>query len=530
MKVFCRPSDNGGDPNSSSPPILMVASILSLLSTIVNAHRTVTYDLFSSDARCPFSCNDDRSDWAHYQDIHQLDGCNQTILLDLNLYNPVDDPTSHVSIRSCAVRGSSLASGLERRQTFSFGTNSNSSITASHTGRLTTDIQILQRAVGTADTTAVSAAAWPLADHVRTEAHEGPIILFAKARNVIIGVYAGRQFERESLSSIVHSFPEEIARTKVKQAVAQICHPKSLGTQILGIFVDTTGDLAAVQAALKGWNDAECIGDTWGVETVWRGASVTMIPGEEITVKPGATNDDTKSLAKRATCQYTQVVAGDGCWSLATRCKVTQDELIKHNGKPDLCKTLVVDQYVCCFSGTLPDFSPQASSDGSCKTYAIKSGDLCATIAQKNSMTVEQINARNKKTWGWSGCQYLFVGGVICLSTGSPPMPAPVSNAVCGPQVPGTAKPADMSNLVNLNPCPLKACCNIWGQCGITKDFCISSPADTGAPGTAKPGSNGCIANCGMKIVNNGSPPASFKRVGYFEAWNRDRPCLHMLV
>lgn len=33
------------------------------------------------------------------------------------------------------------------------------------------------------------------------------------------------------------------------------------------------------------------------------------------------------------------------------------------------------------------------------------------------------------------GCSDLQIGQYICLSTGTPPFPATVSNAVCGPQV-----------------------------------------------------------------------------------------------
>lgn len=47
------------------------------------------------------------------------------------------------------------------------------------------------------------------------------------------------------------------------------------------------------------------------------------------------------------------------------------------------------------------------------------------------------------------------------------------------------------------------------------------------APGTSKKGSNGCISNCGTKVVNNGEGPASPKRIGYFEAWNQERSCLN---
>jgi chitinase len=92
----------------------------------------------------------------------------------------------------------------------------------------------------------------------------------------------------------------------------------------------------------------------------------------------------------------------------------------------------------------------------------------------------------------------------------------------------GTLRPAKWSDISNMNPCPLNACCNIWGQCGTTTDFCTSLPAKTGAPGTALPGSNGCISNCGTSIVNNSEKPASFAHVGYFEAWNAERRCLNM--
>jgi chitinase len=96
--------------------------------------------------------------------------------------------------------------------------------------------------------------------------------------------------------------------------------------------------------------------------------------------------------------------------------------------------------------------------------------------------------------------------------------------------VPGTQRPANWADISKLNPCPLNACCDVWSQCGTTAEFCTPTPADTGAPGTAQPGTNGCISNCGTGIVNNSEKPASFSRVGYFEAWNADRPCLNMEI
>jgi chitinase len=72
------------------------------------------------------------------------------------------------------------------------------------------------------------------------------------------------------------------------------------------------------------------------------------------------------------TCSYTQAVAGDGCYSIAERCDITQAQLISYNGDPNLCSDLQVGQYLCCSSGTLPDFTPQPNANGSCLTYTIQ--------------------------------------------------------------------------------------------------------------------------------------------------------------
>lgn len=124
----------------------------------------------------------------------------------------------------------------------------------------------------------------------------------------------------------------------------------------------------------------------------------------------------------------------------------------------------------------------------------------------------------------------MLFGQVICLSDGSPPFPPEIEGATCGPQVPGTVKPTGSTDWSSLNPCPLNACCDVWGFCGITEEFCTATPADTGAPGTAQPHTNGCISNCGTDIMNNDSRPDEFRMIGYFEAFNKERPCLTMDV
>lgn len=183
-------------------------------------------------------------------------------------------------------------------------------------------------------------------------------------------------------------------------------------------------------------------------------------------------------------------------------------------------------QKLCCSQGDFPDMRPKREPDGSCASYYVIRDDSCSKIAAKNDLTVNDLERFNKDTWGWNGCDRLQAKFTMCLSEGSPPFPAANPNAVCGPTKPGTAPSRSLSrSWAKLNPCPLKACCNIWGQCGTTEDFCIDQ--STGNPGTSK-GRNGCISNCGTTIVNNNKPPAEFRKIGYFEAWNKNRKCLRM--
>lgn len=227
-------------------------------------------------------------------------------------------------------------------------------------------------------------------------------------------------------------------------------------------------------------------------------------------------------------CSTISVQQGDSCTSLATRCGITGAEFTQYNPSTTLCSSLKAGQKVCCSSGSLP--VPQPYANGTCYTYQVVPNDTCDQLAIVNSITTDDIESYNSHTWGWLGCGDLQREQYICLSSGNPPFPVPLPNAVCGPQVPGTVEPTNgtSTSWALLNQCPLNACCDTWGQCGTTAEFCTASNSTTGAPGTAAPLSNGCISNCGTAIANNQNPPAEYASIGYFEAFNLQRSCLQM--
>jgi hypothetical protein len=233
----------------------------------------------------------------------------------------------------------------------------------------------------------------------------------------------------------------------------------------LGVYIDTTGDWTKVQAALQSWDAGSCI-----------------------------------SGADKSSSQLTTLAL------LAPTVELTN--LISRRAVP----------------------VPQ--SNGTCATYYTQSGDSCSAIATMFGITPAQIESFNTgptQTWGWNGCGLLANSFAMCVSTGDPPLPVPLTGAQCGPRKPGTVAPAStVGTLAGLNPCPNNACCNVNGFCGTDDQHCISNATSTN-PGSSGGNIYACVQNCGLEITNTGTVPASQVHIGYFASYAGDRQCLHML-
>ncbi|UKZ51070.1 hypothetical protein TrVGV298_004825 [Trichoderma virens] len=371
----------------------------------------------------------------------------------------------------------------------------------------------------------------------------------------VVGIYAGRSLASATVPPMIdHLFDQyKYPGYATSSMLTQICGHESDMDHTAGVAVSLEADIDYVQSALLSWNQGECAskpniaddGSTYRDLTIHQ----VPLPAALNSVAQGVenVNSGSKDLGRVTNmaehldaqvngkyCTMHKIAVGDTCASIAKTCKISVANFLKYNDVKgdgnDFCRKLQAEKNICCSSGSS---KPLPEDNGGCYTYTIKANDECSTIGAPWNLTPKDIEGFNNKiTWGWRGCPNLTVGLKVCLSKGSPPMPAPISNAVCGPQKPGTVNPGqvkDASTLAKLNPCPLNSCCNIWGQCGIDSLFCTKADGPTGNPGTAPPRANGCISNCGTDIVNNDKPPSNgFKRVGYYEAFNWERSCSHM--
>jgi chitinase len=480
---------------------------------------------------CPWSCSAigmNSSSWPVYSHFGRLQECNQPILLDFSLYTPVDRSNGHVSIRGCAAQLNTFEAFRPRVNRCPLPGNATT---------VTYSLPLLWDTGSEGDAThAVAALEQLYAYELVNAAPCNESINFAHPNGVSVGLYTGGALHGQGiLAPVLRDLIRYIDDSGTPETLATELYNRGSARHALGVFISTIGVLSAAQAAVQTWRNGSCL-DSWTKSKAWTDISFSMpanLPHRAnltsllIRRRPHAHAHGHEHLHRRddRECSTVKVVYGDKCTTLAAECGISEAELTGYNPDSNLCgtDTLTPGQRVCCSSGTLPDNTPQPDDDDNFYTYLVAKGNDCSTLAAAYSITEEDVESYNTDTWGWQGCGNLLAGENICLSSGWPPMPAVISNAVCGPQVNGTATAPHGTDLATLNPCPLNACCDIWGQCGITSDFCTPTNSTTGAPGTAANGTNGCISNCGTDIIE-GDAPANVFSVGYFEVYDLSRP------
>jgi hypothetical protein len=152
----------------------------------------------------------------------------------------------------------------------------------------------------------------------------------------------------------------------------------------------------------------------------------TLVKDERVCCNSGTLSSTLPASNSDGTCKTREVASGDSCGSLASKCGVSADDFMKVNTKSNLCSSLAEGQRVCCSKGKMPDLKPKSDSNGNCAVYTTKKDDNCAKIAASRDLAVKDLEDFNTKTWGWNGCQLLWPDYKMCVSSGSPPMPANV--------------------------------------------------------------------------------------------------------
>ncbi|KAM3457581.1 hypothetical protein MY3296_001013 [Beauveria thailandica] len=523
------------------------------------------YTFYSDLHPCPRACDGKHPDeWDLFTSVSRVEYCTEPMLIDVALYNPLGDEGTVTAIRACT------QGNANSRVNAAFGL---SDVSAIHSVSLVNDRNKLSRPrrsslecpVGKDRSTVIQLSMsgssknddghldsavfllHQVSEFFRDDATCHTKSMLGYLNGTVIGAYNGASINKDSLQTVLEAITPHLTNERVVNATAQICDSNLSASDVIGVAVSSNGDLAAVQEALRLWDSVDCAGNLASAQEI----PVVIQSEPYLAINHTNTNNTglymnhagsrTPELIRRGSCQVKDVRSGDNCWKLAVRCGISVRKFKKYNPDKNLCNGaggLMEGMQVCCSEGGLPDRSKKPDKDGYCASYYVQPDDNCAKIATANGITISDLETFNEGrhgTWGWAGCGanlQAYINILLpgkCVSDGLPPMPAPIANAVCGPVKPGSVRPTGSSaaSLLDMNPCPLNACCNVWGNCGLSDDFCLDGRGPTGNPGTSPKGKFGCISNCGMKIVSSG-PPAEYGRVGYYESWNFDRNCLYL--
>lgn len=521
--------------------LLPVAALLFGDVVRAKAHQ----DYYSERDPCPVSCSSttDTSQWTLYNSIGRLTHCHEPVLFEISLSGENPFKRSQLTrVMACTAGDSTdvvdtIIEAVEEDNGDVPDDLARRDVSCPAVAQETVSAELAS--LGTRSS-ASSRVSIDLLKEIRqwseksSRCSDRTTITLGHYNDTVAGYFAGGRVDGKSAAKgLVDAAISDISDNGIGETLTlQHCNlkdeedPDVTGGAVTGIVIDTKGGFLAVQRALRSWNRGECATEA---DTVKESAEIQIgLYPPEIS----QTINFLRTLEKRQSgeCKWIRAEEGDTCTTLARRCGISGAKYMTYNSDQYHCSSLREGLPVCCSEGKQPDLRPDQNADGSCFWTKIRGGDTCDGIRAKNGLSEKELFSFNEDTWGWSGCDPLPVGIRICLSKGKPPLPESVDNAMCGPTKPGSAAPKGDQKLTDLNPCPLKVCCNIWGMCGTTEDFCTISKSETGAPGTSAPGEHGCIQNCGMEIINNGKKPDKFYKLGYFEGWNKERPCLHMDV
>lgn len=464
--------------------------------------------LGSRQPLCPAPCTSDPSKWSPYSSFERLQDCHHPVLLDFSSHASPNATEFAFKVLACTIEES--PDPFENTESLFVNTSAE---------------------IGLEDNVLEFRTFSFLLEHAQAalveESDRDTQSVLARLNTTTVGIYRGIAVENTLAASVIDSFRSSPEVRSGKSSAIQLCGQDRDTSLTFGIAVDTTGEPSTVQEALTSWSKAECMG-----------ADKTLVNSTNIAVSQIPTRRPSHDLnavsagsSRSLGCKRITVREGDTCAGLAERCGIRGADFMKYNPEEGLCSWLRPGEDVCCSKRVITKGKPTMNEDGSCASYITEYNNTCSSIARDHQLEESDILYYNDgRTWGWSGCDLIHAGVKICLSEGYPPLPAPKTGATCGPTVPGTEMPKDGLPLAALNPCPLNACCNTEGKCGASPEFCIYQEGPTGNPGTAPPGLRGCISNCGLSIIDNSEKPAEFMRIGYFEAFNLDRPCLNLLA
>lgn len=282
--------------------------LLAISSLLLLSGSAASGKFYSQLQPCPQTCatsGPSPSNWTTYHSFDRLERCNQTVLFDFNIFNSVEGPNTHTTIRACTA-DDTVSAGHRRQISSTCGsTNSTSVIVQLASWESSTSV--------TADSASVSQAVEALEalqSQLASASDCGdPTILFAYAEDVVVGLYVGGSINSVAATTALVSQVTGKAQTADlgDGFAAQVCGTGFDGSQTMGLMVRTTTNYASVQSAVQSWANATCVTNYDSITT----SNITVSPFPTTVFTADHTVTQNAPLESRDdTCSYVLVVSG----------------------------------------------------------------------------------------------------------------------------------------------------------------------------------------------------------------------------
>jgi hypothetical protein len=208
--------------------------------------------------RCPAECSarDSPSKWTIYSEFERFSACDQPMLFDFALYNPLDDPSTTTKFRLCTV---------DRFDKKPPGNTTTDALQQPRPGFLETlaDLTLAQEGIvqqkGTAQRTLIPAIEL-LRDGFQRDYNESlPTFMFSFHDDTIAAVYAGTAFDKGTIPSLISTMVAKLAGSAPAGTVmAQLCGGSRGPESTLGAIMSSAAELSLLQKVVRSWSDGTC--------------------------------------------------------------------------------------------------------------------------------------------------------------------------------------------------------------------------------------------------------------------------------
>ncbi|CAN8098948.1 unnamed protein product [Discula destructiva] len=184
-------------------------------------------------------------------------------------------------------------------------------------------------------------------------------IVFGYHNGTAASLYVGSSLGKQTVNSALEPLARRLATDAIgNRAVAELCGGGRGLERVFGAAIHTSGDLAGVQRTAWQWSEGTCAvtGDLENASTPLVTQAFEIMQTNNDTTNSISTHNETSallssrfasgskgmdswsdsSLGKRVVCRYVQVVSGDSCGSLASRCGISPADFTKFNPQADL--------------------------------------------------------------------------------------------------------------------------------------------------------------------------------------------------